>query len=142
MIAVAFMLAAFVGGWLGVVAFALQSAIAVLLLEMINYIEHYGLQRREAEPGRYERVQPQHSWNASHRVTNWYLFNLQRHSDHHFAESRRYWELRHHEDVPQLPFSYPTALLTSLVPPLWRRIMDPRVDAWNARAAAHESVSA
>ena len=127
-----------VAGWLGGLAaiffFGLQGLVAVLLLETINYVEHYGLHRRRLPDGRYERVAPHHSWNASQRVTNWYLFNLQRHSDHHYKASRPWWALRHYDDVPQLPFGYATAFLVALVPPLWRRIMDPRVLAWRARS--------
>lgn len=123
-------LAHLIGGPRGLLLFVVQGAVAVLLLETINYVEHYGLRRRRLPDGRYERVQPHHSWNASQRLTNWFLFNLQRHSDHHYLASRPYWALRHHDDVPQLPFGYATALLVALVPPLWRRIMDPRVDRW------------
>jgi alkane 1-monooxygenase len=115
--------------WLG------QSLVAIALLEVINYVEHYGLQRREVSPGRYERVQPWHSWNASHRLTNWLLFNLQRHSDHHFLASRPYHQLRHYDDVPQLPAGYATMILMALVPPLWRGVMDPRVQAWKYQHA-------
>jgi alkane 1-monooxygenase len=118
---------------LAVVYWAGQSLFAALLLETINYVEHYGLQRREVEPGRYERVQPRHSWNSAHRLTNWALFNLQRHSDHHFLASRTYPQLRHYDDVPQLPAGYATMILIALVPPLWRRMMDTRVAEWNAR---------
>lgn len=118
------------GGWSGVGLFLVQSLTAVLLLETINYVEHYGLQRERDEQGRFVRVQPHHSWNASQRLTNGFLFNLQRHSDHHAHASRPHWALRHFEDVPQLPFGYPTAFLVALVPPLWRRIMNPRVEAW------------
>jgi alkane 1-monooxygenase len=120
------------GGGLGLAAYLGVALVAILLLETINYIEHYGLNRVEIAPGRYERVRPHHSWNASHRVSNWYLFNLQRHSDHHFKASRPFWALRHHDNVPQLPFSYPTAFLVALVPPMWRAIMDPRLDAQSA----------
>lgn len=125
-------------GWIGVIFWAGQSAVAILMLETINYIEHYGLQRKEIAPGRYERVQPQHSWNASQRVTNWLLFNLQRHSDHHYLASRPYWQLRHYEDVPQMPYGYATMLLTAFVPSLWKRLMHPRVEAWHARAELDE----
>ncbi|MEM6293542.1 MAG: alkane 1-monooxygenase [Myxococcota bacterium] len=121
-----------VGDLEGVLVFGLQSLFAVLLLETINYIEHYGLVRRTQASGRYERVQPHHSWNASHRLTNRFLFNLQRHSDHHASAHRPHWALRHFDEVPQLPFSYPTAFVVALVPPLWRRIMNPRVAAWEA----------
>jgi alkane 1-monooxygenase len=116
-------------GGLAVALWAAQSVVAIVLLEVINFVEHYGLERRELAPGKYERVQPRHSWNASHRVTNWLLFNLQRHSDHHFLASRPYDVLRHYDDVPQLPAGYATMVLVALVPPLWRRIMDPRVHA-------------
>jgi|CXWL01.1.fsa_nt_gi alkane 1-monooxygenase len=119
-------------GAVGVAVFFAQSAIAVTLLEVINYLEHYGLTRREIKPGRYERVGPEHSWNSSHRVSNLYLFNLARHSDHHYLASRPYEMLRHWDEreAPQLPSGYAAMLLVALVPPLWFRIMDPRVDAW------------
>ena len=123
-------LAHWLGGTAGLVLFVTQGVVAVLLLETINYVEHYGLRRARLPDGRYERVQPRHSWNASQRLTNWFLFNLQRHSDHHYLASRPYWALRHYPEVPQLPFGYATAVLVALLPPLWRRIMDPRVDHW------------
>ncbi|MGH1345568.1 MAG: alkane 1-monooxygenase [Nannocystales bacterium] len=122
-------------GPVAVAYWAGQSLAAIVLLEVINYVEHYGLSRREISPGRYERTAPQHSWNASHRLTNWLLFNLQRHSDHHYLASRPYHMLRHYEDVPQLPAGYATMILASLVPPLWRSIMHPRVEAWTQRVA-------
>ncbi len=122
-------------GAAGVVAFLGQSLVAVLMLETINYIEHYGLTRAELAPGRPERVQPRHSWNSSHRVSNWMLLNLARHSDHHAFAARPYTELRHHDDVPQLPGSYPAMILLALVPPLWFRVMDPRVAATRSIAA-------
>lgn len=126
-------------GATGVLVFFAQSAIAVTLLEVINYLEHYGLTRREIEPGRYERVGPEHSWNSSHRVSNLYLFNLARHSDHHYLASRPYEMLRHWDDreAPQLPSGYAAMLLVALVPPLWFKVMDPRVEAWTrSRAVA------
>ncbi len=113
--------------------FVAQSVMAIFLLETINYLEHYGLLRREIAPDRYERVRPEHSWNASQRVSNWLLFNLARHSDHHFLASRPYSELRHYDDVPQLPASYAAMILVAMLPPLWKRVMDPRVIAWNSR---------
>ncbi len=125
-----------VWGGAGLAVWTGQAAVAIVLLEIVNYVEHYGLQRAEVGPGKYERVQPWHSWNAAHRLTNWLLFNLQRHSDHHYLASRSYDRLRHYHDVPQLPAGYATMVLVALVPPLWRRVMDPRVLAWRARAAA------
>lgn len=122
-------------GGLAVAIFAGQSLVAVVMLEIVNYVEHYGLERRRGDDGRYERVAPWHSWNASHRLTNWLLFRLQRHSDHHFLASRPWQALRHHDDVPQLPAGYATMVLVALVPPLWRAVMDPRVA--RARAMDH-----
>lgn len=113
--------------------FFAQGAVAVLLLETINYIEHYGLSRREIEPGRYEPCKPAHSWNSAHRVTNCLLFNLPRHADHHHLASRPFFSLRDIEHSPQLPAGYATMVLCSLVPPLFRAVMDPRVDDWNRR---------
>jgi alkane 1-monooxygenase len=118
------------------VFFVAQSLVAIGLLEIVNYIEHYGLQRRLVRPGVYERVSPLHSWNASHRLTNALLFNLQRHSDHHVWPQRPYHTLRHHAESPQLPLGYAGMALLALVPPLWRRVMDPRVAAHRARLAA------
>lgn len=117
----------------GVLVFLGQSAVAILLLEVINYVEHYGLERRQLATGSYERVQPHHSWSSSHRLTNWFLFHLPRHADHHAHASRPFFALRHLDDGPQLPAGYATMLLVALVPPLWRAVMDPRVDAWHAR---------
>lgn len=119
--------------------FAIQSAVAVLLLEVINYVEHYGLQRKKLESGRYERVLPKHSWNSTHRLTSFYLFNLPRHADHHYLASRPYYNLRHMEGSPQLPAGYATMLLLALFPPVWKKVMDPRVKAWNAIEATIEA---
>jgi alkane 1-monooxygenase len=106
--------------------FLLQGVIAAATLEVINYVEHYGLERREVAPGRYERVTHHHSWNAPQRYTNWLLFNLQRHSDHHAVARRRYQALHHHDDSPQLPAGYATMFVLALAPPLWRKVMNPR----------------
>lgn len=118
------------GGWMGLVYFAGQAFVAVCLLEIINYVEHYGLRRRQLPDGRYERVDPKHSWNSDYLVTNMFLFHLQRHSDHHAHAARRYQVLRHFDESPQLPFGYAAAVVVALCPPLWRRIMDPRVDRY------------
>jgi len=113
----------------GAAFFAAQGLVAVVLLEAINYVEHYGLTRRELSPGRYEPVAPRHSWDSSHRVTNWLLINLARHADHHMLASRRYPALATRDVAPQLPAGYGAMLLLAFVPPLWRRAMDPRVAA-------------
>ncbi len=108
------------------------SAIAIaifgfLLLESVNYIEHYGLQRQKLPTGRYEKVGPQHSWNSDHELGRIFLYELTRHSDHHYKATRKYQVLRHFDESPQLPFGYPTAILTAFVPPLWFSIMNRRV---------------
>lgn len=104
-----------------------QAIIGFCLLETVNYLEHYGLRRQKLASGRYERVRPAHSWNSNTIIANLFLFNLQRHSDHHTNPLRRYQALCASEEAPQLPGGYGTMLPLALVPPLWRRIMDPRV---------------
>lgn len=104
-----------------------QAVVAFSLLELVNYVEHYGLSRAEISPGKYERVTPLHSWNASHWLTNRLLFMLQRHSDHHANPGLRYQQLRHFDESPQLPAGYATMILLALIPPLWKRVMDPRI---------------
>lgn len=128
-------LAFWIGGWAGVALFLFQSFFAILQLEEVNYVEHYGLTRKYLGDGRFERVAPRHSWNASHRMTNYLLINLQRHSDHHYKPARRFPLLQHHptSEAPQLPFGYPLMILIALNPPLWGRIMDRRVRKWRAR---------
>ncbi|MBU3673355.1 MAG: alkane 1-monooxygenase [Sinobacteraceae bacterium] len=120
--------------WLGVAYFIGQSVVAIGLLEIINYVEHYGLLRRTittgARAGQPERVDITHSWNSSYAFTNLLLFQLQRHSDHHAHATRRYPLLRHFDESPQLPAGYATMVVLAAMPPLWRRVMDPRVAAF------------
>jgi len=104
-----------------------QAIIGFCLLEVVNYIEHYGLRRQKLQSGRYERVRPTHSWNSSTVIANALLFHLQRHSDHHANPLRSYQVLRHVDTAPQLPSGYSAMLLLALIPPLWRRVMDARV---------------
>lgn len=113
-------------GVAGIVFFIGQSIVAFCELEVINYIEHYGLERQKTTNG-YERVRPEHSWNSSYRLMNYFLLNLARHSDHHANASRRYQELRHFEEAPQLPGGYGAMLMLALVPPLWFRVIHPRI---------------
>jgi alkane 1-monooxygenase len=105
----------------------IQAVFAFSLLEAVNYLEHYGLRRQTQPNGRYERVDPRHSWNNNHVVTNLFLYQLQRHSDHHANPTRRYQALRHFEQSPQLPSGYATMIVLCYFPPLWRRVMDKRV---------------
>jgi alkane 1-monooxygenase len=117
-------------GWLGAAFFLGQSFIAFTLLEIVNYLEHYGLHRRKLDNGRYERTTPEHSWNSNYFLTNVFLFQLQRHSDHHAFAKRRYQVLRHHDIAPQLPAGYATMVVLACIPPLWRKVMNPRVEAY------------
>ena len=125
-------LALALGGAQGLALFLLQALVAVWQLEVVNYVEHYGLTRKHLGEGRYEHIMPRHSWNASHKATNWLLINLQRHSDHHVKPDRRFPLLQTHgsDQAPQLPFGYPAMTIMAMVPPLWRRRMNPRVRAW------------
>ena len=129
------LLALLVGGWAGVGLFLFQAFVAIWQLELVNYVEHYGLVRKRLGNGKYEPVRPCHSWNAAHRASNWLLINLQRHADHHAKPDRRFPLLQNHgpSEAPQLPHGYPVMTLIALVPPLWRRVMNPRVREWRAR---------
>ena len=116
--------------WLGpeILPFLLVASFwANFQLTAANYVEHYGLLRREISPGRYEPCQPHHSWNSNHIFSNWALFHLQRHSDHHTHPLRRYQSLRHFDNLPSLPNGYFGMFSIAYFPPLWRRVMDPRL---------------
>jgi alkane 1-monooxygenase len=128
-------LALVLGGIEGLALFALQAFVAIWQLELVNYIEHYGLTRKHLGNGRYDHVQPRHSWNAEHRASNRLLINLQRHSDHHYKPDRRYPLLQTYpeDEAPQLPQGYPIMGVAALIPPVWRRMMNPRVRAWRRR---------
>ncbi|NVK32280.1 MAG: fatty acid desaturase, partial [Gammaproteobacteria bacterium] len=97
-----------------------------------NYVEHYGLGRKRRENGRYEPCLPYHSWNTNHIPTNLLLFHLQRHSDHHAHPTRPYQTLRNFDELPRLPSGYPGCFLLALVPPLWFKVMNPKVERWVA----------
>lgn len=120
------------GGWIGLGLFLWQAFVAVWQLELTNYVEHYGLTRKYLGEGRYEHVKPRHSWNAAHKASNWLLINLQRHSDHHYKPDRRFPLLQTYSasEAPQLPFGYPAMTFVAMIPPLWRRWMNPQVRAW------------
>lgn len=108
--------------------FALASAvIGFLLLETVNYIEHYGLLRLKTKSGRYERVKEMHSWNSNHIIGRIVLYELTRHSDHHYKSSKKYQILDCHDESPQMPYGYPTSMVLAIIPPLWFSIMNKRV---------------
>ncbi|MEN7550382.1 alkane 1-monooxygenase [Rapidithrix thailandica] len=107
--------------------YLLAALMGILLLETVNYIEHYGLVREKTSSGHYERTRPVHSWNSNHILGRLMLFELSRHSDHHYLASRKYQILRHHEESPQMPTGYPGMMLLSLIPPLWFYIMNNKI---------------
>ncbi len=111
----------------GLVFAIVVGVISFLFLESINYIEHYGLRRLKNSSGRYERVQKFHSWNSNHSIGRIVLYELTRHSDHHYKSSKKYQLLDSFDESPQLPYGYPTSILLSMVPPLWFKIMNPLV---------------
>ncbi len=114
-------------GFFGLQIALLSGVVGFLLLETINYIEHYGLRRTKLSSGRYERVREIHSWNSNHTLGRITLYELTRHSDHHHRASKKYQLLDHHDQSPQLPFGYPTSMVLSLFPPIWFLIMNKRV---------------
>lgn len=116
--------------------FVAQSCMAVLLFELVNYLEHYGLERCKDSNGEYEDVSALHSWDSCHLLTNVLLFKLQRHADHHTHGGKRYQCLRVDDASPQLPSGYPGMILLALVPPLWRRVMHPRLMRHRAAVTA------
>jgi len=107
--------------------FVASAVIGMVLLEVINYIEHYGLLRKEVTKGNYEKVKPEHSWNSDKTIGRLMLFELTRHADHHYKATKKYQVLNHHVESPQLPFGYPAMMLCSLVPFLFFKIMNPRI---------------
>ncbi|WP_420427938.1 alkane 1-monooxygenase [Algiphilus sp.] len=116
-------------GWIALPFLIIQAVYGFSLLEVVNYLEHYGLRREKLESGRYERCQPRHSWNSNHTVTNLLLYQLQRHSDHHANPTRSYQALRHFDEAPQLPSGYASMIVLAYIPQLWFRVMDPKVVA-------------
>jgi alkane 1-monooxygenase len=119
----------FMFGMFALTCFICAAIVGILLLETVNYIEHYGLERSFTERGNYEKVQAHHSWNSNHVIGRLMLFELSRHSDHHYKASRKYQILRHIDTAPQMPTGYPGMILLALVPPLWFKIMHARMNS-------------
>jgi alkane 1-monooxygenase len=119
-------------GWQALLAFIASAVFGFLLLETVNYIEHYGLRRKMADGEYYEKVQPIHSWNSDHPIGRLMLFELTRHSDHHYMPSRKYQVLRHFDHSPQMPTGYPGMMVLSLFPPLWFKVMHAHIDKYKA----------
>ncbi len=118
-------------GWAGVALFLGQALWAKVILEIVNYMEHYGLVRIEGKP-----VEPRHSWNTNKIVSSLVLFSLTRHSAHHEKGDLPFWKLKPYKDAPEMPFGYLTTIVLCLVPPLWFKIMAPKIQDWDARFAS------
>lgn len=114
-------------GKLGLIFAIASGIVGFLMLETVNYIEHYGLMRKKLPSGRYERVREVHSWNSNHVMGRIVLYELTRHSDHHYKSSKKYQILDYHDISPQMPFGYPTSMVMSFLPPLWFRVMNPKI---------------
>lgn len=119
--------------WTMMILIIIMGVFGFLLLESVNYIEHYGLQRKKLASGRYEPVQPHHSWNSNHELGRIFLYELTRHSDHHFKANRKYQILRHFEHAPQLPLGYPASIILALFPPVWFMYMNKKVEQQRLR---------
>ncbi|MEZ4830235.1 MAG: alkane 1-monooxygenase [Bacteroidia bacterium] len=119
---------ALIWGLPSMLAFMAAALVGVIELETVNYLEHYGLLRKETRPGYFEKVQPWHSWNTNRTLGRILLYELTRHSDHHYRASRKYQILRHFGDSPQLPQGYPGMMILATVPPLWFRVMDKKLE--------------
>ena len=114
-------------GLMPMLYFWIAATIGAVSLEIVNYIEHYGLRRKKTGENSYERTMPIHSWNSSHVLGRLMLFELSRHSDHHYKASRKYQVLKHYEEAPQMPTGYPGMMLLSTIPPLWFYVMHKRI---------------
>lgn len=114
-------------GWAVLPFLIIQAVYGFSLLEVVNYLEHYGLLRQKGNDGRFVRCEPEHSWNSNHIVTNLFLYHLQRHSDHHANPTRHYQSLRHFDNSPQLPSGYAGMIVLAYIPPLWFALMNKRV---------------
>lgn len=120
----------YVWGWQTMIYFSISAVLGFLMLESVNYIEHYGLKRKKINDKAYERTMPVHSWNSNHSVGRILLFELTRHSDHHYMASRKYQILRHFEEAPQMPTGYPGMMVLALFPPLWFKVMHKQIEKY------------
>ncbi|MBZ9611449.1 alkane 1-monooxygenase [Rheinheimera maricola] len=136
-IAMSLMLSAvalWLAGWQGLLAFSVSALLAKALLEIVNYVEHYGLYRLPNQP-----VRPYHSWNSNKRISSWASFNLTRHSHHHARATVPFYQLKAVPDAPQLPTGYLGCILLALLPPLWFRLMEPKLARWEQHYGAMRS---
>jgi len=134
---VALMLAIlFTAGWKSLFFFLLQNAVAILLLHIINYLQHYGLQRKKNEDGVFEKMNAHHSWDSAFRDRSLFIFQLENHADHHLHPNRPFEQLSHHNEAPEHPAGYSFMVLLTLVPPLWFRIMNKKLLSTKINPAA------
>ena len=122
-------------GWSVLLGWVSSAIVGFLLLETVNYVEHYGMLRKQGPDGRYERVTRKHSWTSDHPISRALLFELPRHADHHAHAGRPYGSLRHFDDAPQLPTGYSGMVMLALVPPLYFRVMDRAIEQETQRIA-------
>jgi alkane 1-monooxygenase len=127
-------------GWVVLLYFLAAAVCGFLLLETVNYIEHYGLQRKKLANGAYEAVAPAHSWNSDHVIGRLILFELSRHSDHHYRSGRKFQMLRHVDGSPQMPTGYPGMMVLAMFQPLWFWVMHRQIDRYQAEAASSETL--
>lgn len=127
-------------GGLATLFHLVYSFFIVLMLEAINYLEHYGLQRKLDANGNYESVSIKHSWNAPQVITNWVLFKLQRHSDHHANSYKPYQILESFPESPMLPYGYSVSIILSFIPPIWKKVINPLAEATNKDEKLPEDV--
>jgi fatty acid desaturase len=123
----------YAGGWIGAVFFLSQAIYAKFILEVVNYMEHYGLIRVSKT-----KVEPRHSWNSTHRLSSVVLFDLTRHSSHHEKATLPYWRLKPYPDAPEMPFGYLTNIYVCHIPPLWHKIMTPKLIEWDRSYATEQ----
>lgn len=116
-------------GFSGLIYYLCAALVGIMALESVNYIEHYGLVRKKLTSGRYEPMNENHSWNSNHELGRIALFELVRHADHHYQTTRKYQTLRSLENSPQLPFGYPMSIMIAFIPPVWFKVMNPRLDS-------------
>lgn len=119
-------------GWQTMLFYLGSAVIGFLLLETVNYIEHYGLRRKQIDGEYYEKTMPIHSWNSNHSLGRIMLLEVTRHSDHHYMPNRKYQVLRHFDESPQMPTGYPGMMLLAFIPPLWFRVMHRQIDKYKA----------
>lgn len=128
---------AVIWGWQVALYFMASALIGICLLETVNYIEHYGLRRKKIDNEYYDKTQFVHSWNSNHPIGRMMLFELSRHSDHHYIPNRKYQLLRNWQNSPQMPTGYPGMIVLAMLPPFWFYVMDKEIEKYKATGNGH-----